>query len=139
MNNSFGKYPVADEVEMTQEMMIDLLSTAFEGGIGYWSQYICSSIADMEPDQKKVFQDLGPSYAVAPVFRAGWIRIGLMDPDTSKTVEGKTIFREDLVLGLTRMRVEYPERLRSILQGQYDAEDADVFMQLVVFGEVIYG
>lgn len=50
---------------------------------------------------------------------------------------GVNMFRIQHGLGL--MALGHPERLHNIIKGEQDAIDADILMQYVVFGKVIYG
>jgi hypothetical protein len=37
------------------------------------------------------------------------------------------------------MRTQYPAHYGDVLSGSWDAETADVFLQLAVMGELVYG
>lgn len=51
----------------------------------------------------------------------------------------KVVKKKDIELGLVALARHAPERLGNIQQEDYDAIDADVFFQCVVFGKIIYG
>lgn len=68
-----------------------------------------------------------------------------------KSVEARAVVREDnaprsrpitrqtIALGVTALAESYPERFARLVKGYADGEDGDVLLQLVVFGEVVYG
>jgi hypothetical protein len=144
--------------KLTKEDIIDLFVTALEGGSNYW-YYM-----DL-PDNIKTYGQ-STSEAVGEFILQGG-KIYFYDVEEYESVirnkekgeydiQGDIIdqkrFNEDLdetYLGyvdvdkileaITQIQNQYPKIWRQILLEQEDAGDADVFLQLCVMGEVVYG
>jgi hypothetical protein len=99
----------------TKQQLIDIVITAVEGGINYWSQ-----VSHYNPDKGMV-----------TVYEIG------EDGEVEKKHNLTTaVIRKGLKLALES---EY-EHIRFIAVTDIpDAEEADVIVQLGLFGEVIYG
>lgn len=118
----------------------DLIVTAFEGGSAYWCQsaYL-TKVPDYtpEPDQVNVVQ-----YSHHQVYDGDFLfKVGFDDPEGEEG-EGKgrkDIGPAELQAGLNIFATKYPERFGNWLKENYDAEDADVFWQCVVLGDIVYG
>jgi hypothetical protein len=46
---------------------------------------------------------------------------------------------DSILEAITIIKKDYPDVWENILDEQYDANDADIFLQLCVMGEVVYG
>lgn len=112
------------------EFLSDIVITAIEGGIGYWSR-----VTDYTP----VLADYTPDN----VTTASIVETGDGDVSDPHTVTIETIAR-----GLSHVRTEhhdYGNRSRFVAAdrdndaGEFDSCDADVLVQLGLFGEVRYG
>lgn len=101
----------------SDELVGDVLVTAFEGGINYW----CDS-GEVSGDK-----DL-PYY---------WRFVHGGEAKIRDAYEGKyhTLKRKDLVRG---MRMTSSQR-NTDWDIDFDADDADMAVQFAVFGDVIYG
>lgn len=100
--------------------MDDVLVTAFEGGINYW----CNKVKVINDDYK------GGEYASNVVSRGGELEL---DVDESTPVRlNKT--KLHTALHLYKDKFGKPFDIET-----HDAGDADVLVQLAVFGEVVYG
>ena len=120
------------------KIMPDVLATAFEGGIGYWCQILGYRPPDVddhmdlsdEPWRKDTNWPLAPGGGV-----------GLMDIEDDAGIW--FLDREAIELGLETMsRCPWPvtaQRLKRIIDENYDADDADVLIQTALFGETVYG
>jgi len=119
-------------LEISDELIEDILCTAFEGGITYWADNVsCHNNKDM----KKV---------------GGWKHEYLTG---SKLKEAKLIIhtisggevvmtKKSIIDALQKMdnpEYKYTKALSRILNEQYDADDADIVVQTACFGEVVYG
>ena len=119
-------------IEISDELIEDVLCSAFEGGIVYWADNIsCEDIEDMH--------EVG-----------GWKHEYLTRTKKEDavmyihTVEGgKVKITKSLILeALQQMgdpKYKYTKALSRILNEQYDSDDADVVVQTACFGEVVYG
>jgi len=144
--------------KLTKEDIINLFVTALEGGSNYW-YYM-----DLPDNIKSYGQSI--SEAVGEYILQGG-KIHFYDDELRSeimynlkrgeyTIEGDIIdqkrFNEDIdetYLGfvtmdkileaITIIKKEYPQIWENILLEQEDAGDADVFLQLCVMGEVVFG
>ena len=120
-------------IEISDELIEDILCSAFEGGITYWANNIsCKDNKDM----KKV---------------GGWkheyltktkLKDAVMYIHESETGEKHPITKKSIIDALQKMdapEYKYTKALNRILNGQWDAYDADIVVQTACFGEVIYG
>tara|TARA_A100001201_G_scaffold104078_2_gene89269 strand:+ start:36 stop:380 length:345 start_codon:yes stop_codon:yes gene_type:complete len=106
-------------IEIKDEQIDNWLSTAFEGGINYW----CDGIEVKDNDYK------GTKYASECISKGGTI-----------IVEDKEINKQNILDALTWLsNNKYTKALDRLINGGYDADDADVLFQVVCFGNVIYG
>lgn len=127
-------------------LLADVLVTAFEGGIGYWS-CLCKHI---EPDEAEGVDlaDLKddseyPPYGYYPLTATGFLLLCDAEDD-GISVDGWpeqywVLDRDAITRGASVMSLEYPLAWERILREEFDADDADIFVQLSVFGEVVYG
>jgi hypothetical protein len=103
----------------------DLLACAFEGGSNYW--YMIEKFGKPRSDDGLYFITREPLVS------------------DSKGNEGQDEIRRTLLTphvcwaALEKMKELYPKKYDSIVNGDYDADDADIFLQLAVLREVVYG
>lgn len=103
-------------VELDDQIIIDVFNTAMEGGVNYWADF----------DE---YQWLGLGLEFFATVRdmededAEWLR-----------VDAETI-RKGLTLAAKKGRRE----VGTIFAEDYDAYDADVIVQLGLFGEIVFG
>lgn len=139
----------------TDQELAGLLITAWEGGSNYWileARYIPprgmtedelrrAAWRNAPSDAKELWSEEGPEgrwplYSLLPFL-----------PETVKWKikfipdEGERVFLtpKNMRAAAKRILTEYPEIFRRIKDGQYDANDADVWLQMSVFGEIVYG
>jgi hypothetical protein len=123
-------FHVATLAMITAQRIADLMVTAIEGGINYW----CGECRLITPHPFEP-KDGGNWYADAKVW-GGDFTIRLVDTENAADTYLTRCHFED---GLMRVAREFPERFLAITDEQYDAEDADVFVQLAAFREVRFG
>ena len=120
-------------VPITDELIEDLLCTAFEGGITYWAENI--SCKDNE-DMKKV-----------GVWKHKYLtktkkKDAVMYIHETETGEKYPITKKSIIDALQKMdnpEYEYRKALGRILNGDWDGGDADIVVQTACFGEVVFG
>ena len=122
-------------LEITDEMIEDILCCAFEGGITYWADNV--SCEDKE-DMKKV---------------GGWKHEYLTKTKkkdakliiwTNEEYNGDKypITKKSIIEALEKMgnpKYKHTKTLGRILDATYDAWDSDAVLQIACFGEVMYG
>ena len=118
--------------EISDELIEHVLCCAFEGGITYWSNNVsCEDNKDM----KKV---------------GGWKheyltktkkKDAVMYIHDSESEEKYPITKKSIIDALQKMDTfnNYRQALDRILNETYDADDADIMVQIACFKEVIYG
>ena len=119
--------------EIPDELIEHVLCCAFEGGITYWANNVsCEDNKDM----KKV---------------GGWKheyltktkkKDAVMYIHDTESEEKYPITKKSIIDALQKMdtpEYKYTKALDRILNGQWDAYDADIVVQTACFGEVIYG
>ena len=120
-------------IEISDEMIEDILCSAFEGGITYWANNVsCKDNNDM----KKV---------------GGWKHEYLTKTKKKDAVmfihdtydgDKHPITKKSIINALQKMdtpEYKYTKALKRILDGQWDADDADIVVQTACFGQVVFG
>lgn len=116
---------VTRQVELTRKNLCDLFCTAFEGGSNYWCSYV-EYIGPKDPEEKGVVW-WGSKNLYDETFK-----IQLIDGEDEKTY---TVDWDMVQKGFAKL----PYWLMARLLDDYDAGDADVMLQYIVFGEEVYG
>ena len=120
---------------LNRERVSDLLVGALEGGSNYWY--------DM-PDLKEVkryTKSMVGSPLVDKIINAVYdhnVSVDIYDIEDPDEILG-TFNLENIKRGEEIMLKEYPKHFANILSENDDAETADVWFQLVVLGEIVYG
>jgi hypothetical protein len=146
--------------KLTKEDITDILVTALEGGSNYWylidlpeniksyGQSTSEAVGEYILRGGSIdFYDKEEYYDVRRALKDGDYNIG----DSDDMVDEKS-YKEDIentklghidmnriLEAITKIKSEYPEVWKNILLENADAGDADVFLQLCVMGEVVYG
>ena len=119
-------------IEIKDELIEDILCSAFEGGITYWANNI--SCEDRE-DMLKV-KGWKHEHLTKTKKKDAAIFIHTMEGGKYK------ITKKSIIDGLQKMdNSEYgcTKALKRILDETYDAYDTDIVVQIACFGKVIYG
>lgn len=128
---------IQTEIEITDQQISDLIVTAVEGGSNYWymiAGYQEPEVIDFRCDT--FCEDEKPHRIYDwPLCRGG----AVIFEDIEGEYKDLLLNRESIRKGLTLMAEHHNRRFASVMDGNYDAEDADVFLQLCLFGEVIFG
>lgn len=121
---------------ITDSRAADLLCSAFEGGSNYWYMVVDKTVPT---DIAKPWgNDYTPTYISYPFSEDGALMIAdLEDEDGDKYMLDKAAI--DRGKALLSTDDQYSHHLENVLQEQDDADTGDVFLQLCLFGEVIYG
>lgn len=134
-----------DEV---QQGLLNVLSTAMEGGVNYWAA-----------TSRYVWRERGPKGEVTDSLRMRVDAFAVVydaeeEPDEGEEVTRYTIDGASIVRGLARladMQIQtgpptsggtWAEALRLMLAGEdwdYDADDADRIVQAALFGKLVFG
>lgn len=128
------------EVELSVQDMMDLLCTAFEGGVNYW----VASVLGIGGDASKL-----PEGRMQIEHEYEWLAVGGM-LEMTISGEDKTVLylsQDNLQKGLQEwifrnsVQVYYDgERRDTALDlGNIDAGDADEIVQFALFGKLVFG
>lgn len=125
----------------TEKMVRDLLVTAFEGGSNYWyridGKKLPPGTAMADFKQGGRMQPSGDYYhwsQLIPTIPGGQLIIRDTEGDEAHVLDLPAIRK-----GLMLMKQKFPKHYARALDESYDAGDADVFLQLSLFDDVIFG
>ena len=107
----------AVETNLDEQFVKDIMVTAVEGGINYWA---CLTSVERDAD------------------------LNVLSIEGHDAEDEETEFKADLstiLLGLQMCVTEgrYVDAIRNSDASELDADDADLILQMGVFGEVVYG
>ena len=119
-------------VEISDELIEDILCSAFEGGIVYWANNIsCEDIKDMHKVGGYKHEYLTKTKKKDAVMYLHTIEGGKVKITKSLIIEA--------LQQMDDPEYKYTKALSRILNGQYDSDDADIVVQTACFGEMVYG
>lgn len=121
------------KIKITNDQVAGLLCSAMDlGAINYWA---CLTKLT-KPKKPAEFTGDWNDYKrySYPLGQGGSIEIE--DVHTKKVY---TLNRKAIQEGLQLMQEKYPQHFSNLLSQDDDSETGDVFMQLCLFGDVIYG
>jgi hypothetical protein len=107
--------------KISEEQITDMLITAFEGGSNYWC------LADSYQPSKWGEQ-----------IKNGRMKVKVYDREDEDDLLG-TITEQSIRKAIPLMMEDYPDAYNRWMTEDYDALDADIFLQLVTMGEVVFG
>ena len=129
-----------------KEDIINLFVDALEGGSNYWYE-----IRHLPEDVRYKAKETGQSVSEAIgeyILNGGYIQFydaeeEYDDDDYQEKYSDKgllgTVDMNSILEAITIIKKDYPEVWENILDEQYDANDADIFLQLCVMGDVVFG
>jgi len=124
---------VTVETPITTERVTDLLCNAFEGGSNYWMHWDLASSYKMMLAQQEQPAAQFPQYD----FDHPHWRLSVIVTEEENCRYDLT--RDRLVKGLSLFSEKGGYHFKDFLQENDDAMTADVFLQLCLFGNVVYG
>lgn len=116
--------------EIPKERISDLLCDAFEGGSIGWYQI---RYYTYPPGKSKV--DFDFPHIQVPLFEGGSI---LIDDGVEAQFVGKVLNLESIQKGLQLLHDKYCNHFNDLLTENDDADTGDIFLQLCLFGEVVF-
>ena len=119
-------------IEISDELIENILCSAFEGGITYWANNVSCHDND---DMKKVGGWKSRYLTRTKLKNAKLIIHTISGGEVAMT-------KKSIIDALQKMdtpEYSYTKALGRILSEQYDADDADIVVQTACFGEVVYG
>lgn len=115
------------DIEVKLQDIQDLLVCAFEGGSNYWYDQLepfAESITEGHPSDK---------------FYGNIMKHGFKLVDKENNRKAYDVTPAEFEIALKLMHDKYPSTFNDIKTENTDAETGDIFLQLLVFREVIYG
>jgi hypothetical protein len=109
---------------LTDEIISDILSTAFEGGITYWTQTPVK--VDEWPEGAKHASDVVAKHV--PVY--------IRNEDDEKW---EKLTLPNLLNSIRWYLTTYNKSSEFFISGEFDAGDADLIVQHALFGDIVYG
>lgn len=128
-------FKVIHSLEVSDRSVADLLVSAFEGGSNYWidrTDIVKKGNVEFG-SSKPMADDYYPWVVLAPM-GSGEVRIYPTDDDKAYTLN-----RAALQRGLELMCSKYPRRWSDFINEGDDADTGDVFLQLALLGDIVYG
>lgn len=132
----------------TEKIVRDLLVGAFEGGSNYWYRIDSkkfppgSKVQDfkeggrMQPRRPDGSEDYYHWSELIPTFPGGQLVIRDIGEGEG---EAHVLDLVALKKGWILLKQKYPKIYKSVIEENWDASDGDVFLQLALFGDVIFG
>lgn len=126
---------------MTQENLEYWLSGALEGGSNYW--YLIINDYDRSGFDKKLctIDNFAKSLLETPDFSIKIYDIENFneeeDEDSNEALLGE-ISLANIIKGMELMEEKYKDMYDRLYSGDYDADDCDVWLQLIVMGDVVF-
>lgn len=124
-------------IEIKQERILDLLTSALEGGSNYWYNIGVATNRRI----KEATKDMEDQPFVDRLFKAVELntpKIFILDLETGERL-GDPLTPKSWQRGLEMMSVHYPQHFANFLSENDDADTGDVFFQLALMGELVYG
>ena len=129
-----------------KEDVVNLFVDALEGGSNYWYE-----IRHLPAEVRYKAKEMGQSVSEAigeHILNGGYVQFydaeEEYDNDDYQEVHSDngllgTVDMDSILEAITIIKRDYPHVWENILDEQYDANDADVFLQLCVMGDVVFG
>ncbi len=121
-------------IDIQPDRIRDLVVNAVEGGISYWCEEFSPFYIDIIKEKGRVWYDQEELYT-----KEFSIKIILRADDDFNGKKEFYLHPAGINKGLQIMAEKYSWHLNNIIQENDDAETADVFIQLAIFDEIVYG
>lgn len=134
-------------VPMTVEVPWDVVTNAIVGALeGGYSPWMHAFLPSESPDSQQALHNVreefeGPWYAEEAYWQRGTasLQYDLADEGEGEGNGSMTIGKDEITKGLAAMAQKAPRHFADLIGENDDAITHDVFMQMIVFGETIYG
>lgn len=134
-----GSLKVTAQVDVPMSRITDMLVGAIEGGSGYWCQQFLplpasgDIVADIRANGGSIW------YSEEQFWTRGGGAHVEFDKPTDEDPGFRDIGMDQLKMGLATMAQIAPRHFADLVNENDDAETSDVFLQCVLFGEIIFG
>lgn len=123
--------------KVSPRRIADLMVSAIEGGSNYWLRgggIYLESPGDVAPDDTHD----GPWYDNPRRYEDPDLCLKVVEDDDGAETD-HLVRQADITRGLQLMAEKSPDHFADIINENDDAITADVFLQYVTFGEIVYG
>lgn len=123
------------QTNIKDELITDMLVTAFEGGSNYWA-----TLGDVDRTHfvkgESLAENVARSFLADKDYK---LDVYDVESDEEEPELLGTVSYASIEKAFTIMASDYPRGFHRIISEDYDAEDADVWFQLATMGEVVFG
>jgi len=116
------------EIEVSDEIISNLLCSAFEGGSNYW----IASTKTVEAPSGHFDR------TTTPLEPGGKVIVTLDEEHTKGAGVTYVLDRDAIARGLVALQREVPHQFGNALGGNDDASTGDCFLQCCLFGEIVF-
>lgn len=131
-----SKYNIEGLTVLTEDDVENMMVGAYEGGSSYWA-YISDKMIDKIYEATKDVRDEASSIRLLIAVQRGLI-VNVRDVEDPSEILGK-LTKESWAKAEQLMIKNHRSHFVDIVGQNDDATTADVFFQLAVMGEVVYG
>ncbi len=122
-------------LEIKDELITDMLITAFEGGSNYWAT-LCDVKRKYFVKGDSLAENVARSFIADKEYKLDVYDVE-SDEDEPDLLGSVTYASIESALGI--MAKDYPKTYASIMSDNMDGDDADVWFQIAAMGEVVFG
>jgi hypothetical protein len=118
-------------MDFNNEQITNLIITALEGGSNYWCNILISDVSKKEGKSfsERVAFDVLESKNLIPIYDS--------EADSDDMIGELSL--ENIKSGIALLKENYGDHYARVFNESYDAETADIFLQLVTLKEIVYG
>ena len=132
-NNTDMQFTVNVPVVITAVMIEDIIVTALEGGIGYWAY-----LGEGTPEPDEFGTPLSMRVTDALLFIPDY-KLAIHDSEDPEGDELGHLSLQGMLDAIPVFAKEFPHQFSDLISGEGDVNTADLFIQIAVLGEVIFG
>lgn len=126
---------IKTEIEINEQDFVDIITTAIEGGIGYWAEFDEVFFPDGIDENLCFSEKIGLS-----IFRYKDFSLPVYDCEEDSLITPLGFINyNNCIKAFEIMSTDYKVSLNNILDENYDAGDVDTFFQIAVMGVVVFG
>lgn len=111
-------------LDVKNEILVDTFISAREGGSNYWMHSMKPTSAYVAGDVDSFYNAMVDGFELVECYE-----------DEVKHI----VTKDDIKKGMELMKSKYPQHYSDMKKEYGDADTSDIFLQLCVFGKLIYG
>ena len=129
MSDPVETIEVTTKLQVPIQRVKDLVSAAMEGGVQYWAKIARYELDGVtKPEFPHINVPFMPGCAII-----------IDDIEGDPELSNKRLDMDAMKRGLQLMADKNPRHFKELLDEGEDAETGDVFIQLCVYGEIVFG